>query len=87
LDDWLANLPPLDVAVQQLCVMNFLGSVHSTTLGDYEDDFKNAPVIDGLRDFRHDLSAAEDEITQRNRRRPHTYDYLRPSLIPNSTNI
>ena len=21
LDDWLANLPPLDVAVQQLCVM------------------------------------------------------------------
>ena len=27
LDDWLANLPPLDVAVQQLCLFNFLGSV------------------------------------------------------------
>ena len=52
LDDWLANLPPLDVAVQQLCLFNFLGSVHSTTLGDYEDDFKNTPVADGLRGFR-----------------------------------
>jgi arachidonate 15-lipoxygenase len=87
LDDWLANLPPLDVAVQQLCLMNFLGSVRSTTLGDYEDDFKNTPVADGLRGFRLDLSAAEDEVTQRNRRRPHAYEYLRPSLIPNSTNI
>jgi arachidonate 15-lipoxygenase len=87
LDDWLANLPPLDVAVQQLCLMNFLGSVRSTTLGDYEDDFKNTPVADGLRGFRLDLSAADDEVTQRNRRRPHAYEYLRPSLIPNSTNI
>jgi arachidonate 15-lipoxygenase len=85
--DWLANLPPLDVAVQQLCVMTFLGSVHHTTLGDYEDDFKNTPVTDGLRGFRHELSAAEDEIAQRNRRRPQAYEYLRPSLIPNSTNI
>ena len=25
LEDWLANLPPLDVAVQQLCIMRFLG--------------------------------------------------------------
>ena len=87
LNDWLANLPPLDVAVQQLCLFNFLGSVRSTTLGDYEDDFKNTPVADGLRGFRLDLSAAEDEVTRRNRRRPHAYEYLRPSLIPNSTNI
>jgi len=87
LDDWLANLPPLDVAVQQLCLFNFLGSVHSTTLGDYEDDFKNTPVANGLRGFRLDLSAADDEINLRNRRRPQAYEYLRPSLIPNSTNI
>lgn len=85
--DWLAGLPPLDVAVQQFCVMTFLGSVHHTTLGDYEDDFKNTPAADGLHGFRLALSAAEDEIAQRNRRRPTSYDYLRPSLIPNSTNI
>ncbi len=87
LQDWLANLPPLDVAVQQLCLFNFLGTVHSTTLGDYEDDFTNTPVAKGLHDFRLDLSTAEDEIAQRNRRRPQSYEYLRPSLIPNSTNI
>jgi arachidonate 15-lipoxygenase len=87
LGDWLANLPPLDVAVQQLCLFNFLGSVHGTTLGDYEDDFKNTPVANGLRGFRLDLSATEDEIALRNRRRPQAYKYLRPSLIPNSTNI
>ena len=87
MDDWLANLPPVDVAVQQLCLMNFLGSVRSTRLGEYEDDFEGTPVADGLRGFRLELSTAEDEIVQRNRRRPHAYDYLRPSLIPNSTNI
>jgi arachidonate 15-lipoxygenase len=67
--------------------MNFLGSIHQTTLGDYEDNFKNTPVADGLRDFRLDLSTTEDEIAQRNRRRPQAYEYLRPSLVPNSTNI
>lgn len=87
LEDWLANLPPLDVAVQQLCVERFLGVIHETKLGDYEDDFKQTPVADGLHGFRQDLSASEDEIIGRNRRRPHTYEYLRPSLVPNSTNI
>ncbi len=85
--EWLAHLPPLDVAVQQFCVMNFLGSVHHTTLGDYEDDFKATPVAGALHDFRSELAGAEDEIVQRNRRRPQPYEYLRPSLIPNSTNI
>jgi arachidonate 15-lipoxygenase len=87
LEDWLANLPPLDVAVQQLCVERFLGVINETKLGDYEDDFKQTPVAGGLHGFRQDLSGAEDEIVARNRRRPHTYGYLRPSLIQNSTNI
>jgi arachidonate 15-lipoxygenase len=87
LEDWLANLPPLDVAVHQLCLMRLLSVIHETKLGDYEDDFKQTPVAGGLHGFRQDLSGAEDEIVERNRLRPHTYDYLRPSLVPNSTNI
>ena len=67
--------------------MHFLGVIHETTLGDYEDDFKKTPVASGLHGFRQDLAAAEDEIVGRNRRRPHTYNYLQPSLVPNSTNI
>jgi arachidonate 15-lipoxygenase len=56
-------------------------------VGDYEDDFKHTPVADGLHGFQQNLSAAEDEIVGRNRRRLRSYDYLRPSLVPNSTNI
>ncbi|WP_158102866.1 lipoxygenase family protein [Lentzea kentuckyensis] len=85
--DWLDNLPPLDVAVQQFCVMNFLGSIHHTVLGDYEDDFRNTPVSAGHQRFQADLGSIEAEIVARNRRRAMPYEYLRPSLIPNSTNI
>ncbi len=85
--DWLANLPPLDVAVQQLCVMTFLGSLHHTVLGDYDDDFTATPVAAAHGRFVTDLTSIEDEIIARNKRRPQAYHYLQPSLIPNSTNI
>ncbi|MFC4944713.1 lipoxygenase family protein [Pseudonocardia sp. GCM10023141] len=85
--DWLANLPPLDVAVQQSCVMNFLGSVHHTVLGDYGDDFRSSAVAAPARRFRTELGAVEEEIVARNKRRSRSYNYLQPSLIPNSTNI
>lgn len=85
--DWLANLPPLDVAVQQFCVMTFLGSVHHTVLGDYGSDFAGSAVAAPLERFREELAAVEDEVVARNRRRSRPYTYLQPSLIPNSTNI
>jgi arachidonate 15-lipoxygenase len=85
--DWLANLPPLDVAVQQFCVMTFLGSVHHGVLGDYGSDFADSAVSASHKRFRGELAAVEDEIVARNRRRSRAYTYLQPSLIPNSTNI
>jgi len=85
--DWLANLPPLDVAVQQFCVMTFLGSVHHTTLGDYGSDFAGGDVSAPHKRFRAELGSIEDEIIARNQRRSRSYTYLQPSLIPNSTNI
>jgi arachidonate 15-lipoxygenase len=85
--DCFAGLPPLDVAVQQFCVMTFLGSVHHTVLGDYGDDFADSAVSAPHKRFRTELAAVEDEVVARNRRRARPYTYLRPSLIPNSTNI
>jgi arachidonate 15-lipoxygenase len=85
--DWLAHLPPLDVAVQQFCIMNFLGSVRHTVLGEYGKDFKDTPAETAHRKFQSDLISIENEIIQRNRRRMHSYEYLQPSLIPNSTNV
>ncbi|MDQ1645734.1 MAG: arachidonate 15-lipoxygenase, partial [Cryptosporangiaceae bacterium] len=69
------------------CVMTFLGSVHHTRLGDYRSDFTGTPAATAHGRFRDALAAAETEIAGRNRRRAQPYDYLRPSLIPNSTNI
>ncbi|GAA2781478.1 hypothetical protein GCM10010452_06760 [Crossiella cryophila] len=85
--DWLANLPPLDVAVQQFCVMTFLGSVRYTTLGDYGRDFATGPAAAAHQRFQAQLGGVEDAITARNQRRAVPYEYLQPSLIPNSTNI
>jgi arachidonate 15-lipoxygenase len=85
--DWLSHLPPLDVAVQQFCVMTFLGSVRHTVLGDYRSDFASTPVAGAHALLRDELGSAEVEIAARNRRRERPYEYLRPSLIPNSTNI
>lgn len=85
--DWLANLPPLDVAVHQHCIMTFLGSVRHTTLGDYGRDFDATPVAEASRRFARRLTAVEETIIGRNSRRQQPYPYLLPSLIPNSTNI
>jgi len=85
--DWLANLPPLDVAVCQYCNLDFLGSVRHTVLGEYGHDFKRSPVAQPLDRFQSRLSTIEQQIVDRNAQRPQPYEYLRPSLIPNSTNI
>lgn len=86
-DDWLANLPPIDVAVQQYCVMTLLGSVYHTTLSEYGSDFRKTAASGAHARFVSDLQAIEDEISARNRRRPVPYERLLPSNIPNSTNI
>ncbi len=67
--------------------MTLLGSVHYTVLGDYGDDFRDSRVGAASRVFRDALSEVDNEITARNAGRRHPYEYLRPSLIPNSTNI
>jgi len=85
--DWLANLPPLDVAVTQYCNLDFLGSVRHTVLGEYGHDFRGSRVAGAHARFQSHLSAIEQQIIERNGRRPQPYEYLRPSLIPNSTNI
>jgi arachidonate 15-lipoxygenase len=85
--DWLANLPPLDVAMQQFCIMTLLGSVHYTTLGDYQHDFKDTPADRAHTMFLKELTSIEDEIVARNQRRSAPYIHLQPSLIPNSINI
>lgn len=85
--DWFNLLPPLDQARAQLNLLYLLGSVYFTRLGVYEEGhFTDPRVAAPLGQFQQKLQDAEATIIQRNNtRRP--YEFLRPSLIPQSINI
>lgn len=96
-DDWLAMMPPKEMALEQLTVLNLLGSLYYRPLGTYDSPdfpypqwFQDPRVIgpEGpLAQFRQRLTEVEAIIVGRNRSRSKAYDYLLPSLIPTSTNI
>lgn len=95
--EWLAAMPPRELALEQLSVLNLLGSLYYRPLGSYRSPdfpyplwFRDPKIIaaDGpLAAFNTDLAAVEAEIATRNAERRRPYDVLLPSLIPSSTNI
>lgn len=94
---WLAMMPPVALALEQLNVLELLGSVHYRPLGDYRSNsfpypaWFQDPRVTGtegpLAWFRAALANAEAEIVARNAQRLQPYPYLQPSLIPTSINI
>lgn len=94
---WLAMMPPMALALQQLNVLELLGSVHYRPLGDYRSNafpypkwFQDPRVTakEGpLAWFQAALVNVETEIAARNAQRMQPYPYLQPSLIPTSINI
>lgn len=94
---WLAMMPPMALALEQLNVLELLGSVHYRPLGDYRGNafpypawFQDPRVTgaDGpLAWFQAALAGVEAEIAARNAERMQPYPYLQPSLIPTSINI
>jgi arachidonate 15-lipoxygenase len=94
---WLAMMPPMALALQQLNVLELLGSVHYRPLGDYRSNafpyplwFQDPHVTakEGpLAWFQAALTNVEAEIAARNAERMQPYPYLQPSLIPTSINI
>ncbi|HWV61043.1 MAG TPA: lipoxygenase family protein, partial [Sphingopyxis sp.] len=94
---WLAMMPPMALALEQLNVLELLGSVHYRPLGDYRSNafpypkwFQDPRVTAAegpLVWFQAALKGVEAEIVQRNAERMQPYPYLQPSLIPTSINI
>ena len=84
--DYLDLLPPLDMAHLQRDLGTMLGGLRHTRLGQYETPFDDPRVAAPLAAFQAALAGVEKTIDERNLARP-PYDYLRPSLIPQSTNI
>ncbi|MFM7379001.1 MAG: lipoxygenase family protein [Erythrobacter sp.] len=95
--EWLAMLPPMALALEQLNVLELLGSLHYRPLGDYRST--NAPYAPWFADpqvtapegplpqFQAQLAAVDARIAARNANRLRPYPYLQPSLIPTSINI
>lgn len=94
---WLAMMPPMTLALEQLNVLELLGSVHYRALGDYRSNafpyppwFQDARVTGAegpLAWFQAALVDVEGQIAARNVERMQPYPYLAPSLIPTSINI
>ena len=94
---WLAMMPPMALALEQLNVLELLGSLHYRPLGDYRStDWPYAPWFSDprvtasqgpLAGFQAHLANVETVIAGRNAERMRPYPYLQPSLIPTSINI
>jgi arachidonate 15-lipoxygenase len=85
--DYLAMLPPLDMAELQLDLGYLLGSLHYTQLGQYPPDrFRDPRVEPLLKGFQKRLGEIDRTITERNRTR-RTYSTLNASGIPQSINV
>jgi arachidonate 15-lipoxygenase len=94
---WLAMMPPMALALEQLNVLELLGSLHYRPLGDYRSTdwpylpWFSDPRVTGsegpLTSFQAELANIESTIIARNAERMRPYPYLQPSLIPTSINI
>lgn len=94
---WLAMMPPMALALEQLNVLELLGSLHYRPLGDYRS--ANEPYAPWFADpqvtapegplpqFQAELASIDARIAARNANRLRPYPYLQPSLIPTSINI
>ncbi|HSJ78947.1 MAG TPA: lipoxygenase family protein [Erythrobacter sp.] len=94
---WLAMMPPMALALEQLNVLELLGSLHYRPLGDFRAT--DAPYAPWFADprvtapegplpvFQAQLANIDTVIAARNADRMRPYPYLQPSLIPTSINI
>ena len=85
--DYLATLPPMDMAELQMDLGYLLGTTHYTQLGQYsKGQFRDPSVSEPLSNFQHELSGIGATIRQRNQtRRPYTF--LDAHGVPQSINI
>lgn len=85
--DYLAMLPPLDMAELQVEFGHLLGTVHYTQLGRYPAGHFPDPRVEApLQTFQRELAEIGRTIEQRNRQRI-PYEFLTAAGIPQSINV
>jgi arachidonate 15-lipoxygenase len=83
----LSFLPPQKPTADQLMIMHILSIYRYDKLGYYEEPFEDKAALDILKQFQEDLNVVDREIELKNQSRLVHYDYLKPTLIPNSISI
>lgn len=95
IEQWCQTLTPPRVAIDQLDILNLLGSVYHTQLGHYENDqFCDKahrrwpkPVRDAHAQYLEELGRIDRRIVEREQDETLKYHYLRPRNVPQSINI
>ncbi len=86
--DYLAMLPPMDMAELQMELGYLLGSVHYTQLGQYaRKQFGDPRISASLTRFQQQVASIGNTIATRNQKRFRPYQTLAPAGIPQSINI
>lgn len=87
-EQWLMQfLPPPRQAEDQLSVTFTLSAYRHDRLGYYDKPFADPEAQALLSQFQQELNHIETKIEARNHTRYIDYNFLKPSLIPNSTSI
>ncbi len=68
-------------------IAHMLTGAKTTTFGNYNNEFTTTPAASSAAALATDLADAEQQIAERNTKRPRPYPYLAPSAIPNSIEI
>lgn len=86
---WQQSLAPLKLAIEQVRVMEALGSIYYTQIGKYRrNELPKDPVIQAaLKQYQKKLKQIDAMINEREKNEILKYDYLRPKNVPQSVNI
>ena len=86
---WQQSIAPVHVAIEQVGVMEALGSIYYTQIGKYRRNElpKDAVVQAALKKYQKKLKDIDRVINERERYEILKYDYLRPKNVPQSINI
>jgi arachidonate 15-lipoxygenase len=86
--DWMAMLPPLDVANRLLELMHTLRTIRINRLGDYPlGHFLDRRVHEALAALGSELEAIGAATAARDAARPWSFPFLHPTFVPNSIHV
>lgn len=83
----ISFLPPPKRTAEQLTILYILSAYRYDKLGYYDHPFDDSQAQALIDQFQQDLNGVERKIELNNKSRLVEYNYLKPTLIPNSISV